>query len=214
MKESRYIAVEGPIGVGTTSLAKLLASELGAATLLEEADANPFLERFYGDIRKYAFQTQIFFLLSRFQQLKELSQQELFDSMVVSDYLFAKDRIFACLNLDEDELTLYEKLYGALDLRTPKPDLVIYLMASSDVLEERIARRAKPYEREIGPDYLERLVDAYNRFFFYYDESPLLTINTTEIDFVGNPSDLSNLVKEIRSMKGGSMHYIPLGSGL
>ncbi len=209
MENCRYIAIEGPIGVGKSSLVELLAREMGGSTMLEEVDTNPFLPNFYGDTRKYAFQTQLFFLLSRYQQQKDIFQQDLFSSTVVSDYLFAKDRIFAYLNLDENELGLYEQVYRLLDTRIPKPDLVIYLQASTEVLQDRIRRRNKDYERGISDDYLERLVDAYNRYFFYYNDTPLLVVNTTEIDFVNDPEDLSGLIKEIREMKGGSQLYIP-----
>lgn len=212
MEKSRYIAIEGPIGVGKSSLVELLAKELGGRTLLEEVDSNPFLPRFYADIKKFAFQTQLFFLLSRYQQQKEMCQQELFNSTVISDYLFAKDRIFAYLNLDENELGLYEQVYRLLDTRIPKPDLVIYLQASTQVLLDRINQRNIDYEKHVKEDYLERLVDAYNRYFFYYNDTPLLVVNTTEIDFVKNPADLTNLVKEIKNMKGGAQHYIPLSS--
>ncbi len=213
MEKSRYIAIEGPIGVGKSSLAELLANELNGRTLIEEVDANPFLPKFYADIKKYALQTQLFFLLSRYQQQKEMFQQELFNSTVISDYLFAKDRIFAYLNLDENELSLYEQVYRLLDTRIPKPDLVIYLQASTEVLLERIGRRNKDYEKGVKEEYLEKLIDAYNRYFFYYNDTPLLVVNTTEIDFVNNPADLTNLVKEIKHMRGGSQHYIPLSSG-
>jgi deoxyadenosine/deoxycytidine kinase len=209
---ARYIAVEGPIGVGKSSLTDLLAKELGGRTLKEEVKGNPFLSKFYGDIKKHAFQTQLFFLLSRYQQQMELNQGELFAKNVVSDYLFAKDRIFAYLNLDENELALYEQVYRLLDQQIPKPDLVIYLQASGDVLHERIAKRNNDYEQAIDDGYLSRLVDAYNKYFFYYIDTPLLVVNTSQIDFVENPADLSNLVKEIKSIKGGVQHYIPLGS--
>lgn len=212
MEKSRYIAIEGPIGVGKSSLAALLAEELGGRTLTEVVEANPFLTTFYGDIRKYAFQTQLFFLLSRYQQQKEVFQQDLFSSTVVADYLFAKDRIFAYLNLDENELQLYEQVYRLLDTRIPKPDLVVYLQASTDALLERIGRRNKDYEKSIKEDYLVRLIEAYNRYFFYYNETPLLVVQTTDIDFVGNRDDLRNLVREIKNMKGGSQHYKPLAS--
>ena len=212
MEKSRYIAIEGPIGVGKSSLAELLARELGGRTLLEEVEENAFLPKFYGDMKKYAFQTQLFFLLSRYQQQKDMFQPELFNTSVVSDYLFAKDRIFAYLNLDENELCLYEQVYRLLDTRIPKPDLVIYLQASTDVLFDRIGRRNFDYEKGVKDEYLEKLIDAYNRYFFYYSDTPLLVVNTTEIDFVNNPEDLANLVKEIKSMKGGSQHYIPLSS--
>lgn len=212
MEKSRYIAIEGPIGVGKSSLADFLAKELNGRTLIEEVDSNPFLSNFYSDIKKYAFQTQLFFLLSRYQQQKEMFQQDLFNSTVISDYLFAKDRIFAYLNLDENELGLYEQVYRLLDTRIPKPDLVIYLQASTDVLLRRIGKRNKEYEKNVKEEYLEKLVDAYNRYFFYYSDTPLLVVNTTDIDFVNNPADLTNLVREIKNMKGGSQHYIPLAS--
>ncbi len=212
MENIRYIAIEGPIGVGKSSLVELLAREFNGRTLLEEVDGNPFMPRFYGDIKKFAFQTQLFFLLSRYQQQKEMFQQELFSTTVVSDYLFAKDRIFAYLNLDENELSLYEQVYRLLDTRIPKPDLVVYLQASTEVLLKRIGKRNKDFERGIKEDYLERLVEAYNRYFFYYSDTPLLVVNTTDIDFVNNSADLANLVKEIRTMKGGSQHYLPIGS--
>ncbi|MCC6502086.1 MAG: deoxynucleoside kinase [Deltaproteobacteria bacterium] len=212
MEKSRYIAIEGPIGVGKSSLAELLASELGGRTLLEEVEDNAFLPKFYSDMKKYAFQTQLFFLLSRYQQQKDMFQPELFKTSVVSDYLFAKDRIFAYLNLDENELCLYEQVYRLLDTRIPKPDLVIYLQASTGVLLDRIGRRNFDYEKGVKDEYLEKLIDAYNRYFFYYSDTPLLVVNTSEIDFVNNPEDLANLVKEIKNMKGGSQHYIPLSS--
>ena len=209
MENLRYIAIEGPIGVGKTSLAELLAKEFSGATLIEEVDANPFLPKFYSDAKKYAFQTQLFFLLSRYQQQKEMFQQDLFSSTVVSDYLFAKDRIFAYLNLDENELSLYEQVYRLLDTRIPKPDLVIYLQASTEVLLDRIKKRDIEHERGVREEYIEKLVGAYNRYFFYYSETPMLAVNTSEIDFVNNPADLADLVREIRAMKGGSQHYIP-----
>ncbi|MBI5343993.1 MAG: deoxynucleoside kinase [Deltaproteobacteria bacterium] len=213
MENFRYIAIEGPIGVGKTSLAGLLAKEFNGRTLIEEVGSNPFLPRFYGDIKKFAFQTQLFFLLSRYAQQKDIFQGELFNESVVSDYLFAKDRIFAYLNLDENELALYEQVYRLLDTRIPKPDLVIYLQASTEVLLERIRKRNVEYEKHVSGGYLEKLVDAYNRYFFYYTDTPLLVVNTTEIDFVDSPLDLGNLVREIRTMKGGSQHYIPIASG-
>ncbi len=212
MATKRYIAIEGPIGVGKTTLAELLAEELGARTLLEDVESNPFLPKFYEDPKKYAFQTQVFFLLSRYQQQRELSQYGLFETSVVSDYLFAKDRIFAYLNLDENELALYEQVYRLIDARVPKPDLVVYLQASSEVLIERIRKRGKYYEQNITPEYLERLVTAYNRYFFYYKETPLLVVNTSAIDFVNNREDREDLIKEIGSVKGGVQYYIPLGS--
>jgi len=212
MEKAKYIAVEGPIGVGKTSLAECLAREFKGRTMSEEFEENPFLAGFYSDKVKYAFQTQIFFLLSRYQQQKTLGQQELFSTTVISDYLFAKDRIFAYLNLGEDELALYEQIFRFLDGTIPKPDLVVYLQASTEVLKERIRRRNKPYEMNISEEYIEDLADAYNKYFFYYNDSPLLVVNTTDIDFVESSADLSDLVGEIRSIKAGIHHYIPLGS--
>ena len=213
MNKVRYIAVEGPIGVGKTTLVEMLAEELDGETLFEMVEDNPFLANFYKDRKKFAFQTQLFFLLSRYQQQKNLAQVDLFSTTIISDYLFAKDRIFAYLALDENELGLYEQVFRLLDARIPKPDLVIYLQASKEVLVDRIMKRNHEYEKDIETEYLENLIDAYNKFFFYYNDTPLLVVNTTEIDFVAKPADLSNLVKEIRSLKGGTQHYIPLGSG-
>lgn len=209
---SRYIAVEGPIGVGKSTLATLLSRELNGGTLLEEVEENPFMHKFYSDIKNYAFQTQLFFLLSRYKQQQQLSQCDLFSMTVISDYLFAKDRIFAFLNLSENEIVLYEQIYKLLNARIAKPNLVIYLQASSDTLTERIEKRNLTFEKDIASDYLEKVVDAYNKYFFYYNETPLLVVNTEEVDFENNPRDLNNLVREIMSVRGGTQHYIPLGS--
>jgi deoxyguanosine kinase len=210
--ENRYIVVEGPIGVGKSSLSNILADRFSARRVLEVVEENPFLSSFYGDRQKFAFQTQIFFLLSRFRQQQELFQQDLFNSVTVSDYLFAKDRIFACLNLDPNELTLYDRVFEALGTRVAKPDLVIYLQARMDVLVHRIKKRAREFERKFDVTYLEELVKAYNEFFFHYSETPLLVINTSDIDFVNNEADLENLLNVIRKMKKGTQHYLPLAS--
>lgn len=212
MEKPRYIAVEGPIGVGKTSLAELLAREFNGRFVLEDVDTNPFIKNFYKDRQKFAFQTQLFFLLSRYQQQKDLSQQGLFNQATITDYIFAKDRIFAHLNLDDNELALYEQIYKLLDARLPKPDLVIFLQAKTEVLTERIQKRNKDYEQNIEENYLEDLCDAYNNFFFYYTDTPLLVVNTSDINFVTRPHDLSNLVKEIRNIRGGVHHYIPFRS--
>lgn len=212
MERIRYIAVEGPIGVGKTTLVDILAKELSGKTLLEEVEENPFLPKFYENRKKFAFQTQLFFLISRYNQQSQMSQGELFNSTIVSDYIFSKDKIFAYLNLDDNELTLYEQIYRLFDARIVKPDLVIYLQASPETLLERVRIRNKDYEKLIEENYLEDLLDAYNKFFFYYNETPLLTIDTTKIDFVESPEDLDNLIKEVKSFKGGTQHYIPLGS--
>lgn len=210
MDKPRYIVVEGPVGVGKTTLVELLVKELNGLPLYEAVEQNPFLEKFYKDRAKYAFQTQLFFLLSRYQQQREINQPELFKRTVVSDYLFAKDRIFAYLNLSDDELALYEQVFRMLNAQIPTPDLVIYLQASPEVLENRIARRGKYFERLITRDYIEALSEAYANYFFHYAESPLLTINTSEIDIVKHPEDFALLVKEIRRMKRGTKIFVPL----
>jgi deoxyguanosine kinase len=207
----RYIAIEGPIGVGKTTLAQILAERMGARLVLEPVEENPFLPQFYDDARKFAFQTQLFFLLSRFQQQQALHQQELFTQSTVSDYLFAKDRIFAALTLDPNELSLYERLYGALGPRVIKPDLVIYLQARGEVLLQRIRRRGRAYERHIDPAYVESLAAAYGDFFFHYEETPLLVVNTSDIDLVGSARDVEALAAVIRRHRKGVQHYLPSG---
>ncbi len=205
----RYIAIEGPIGVGKTSLATLLAKELKARLILEKPEENPFLPQFYRDRKSYAFQTQVFFLLSRFQQQKEIAQLDLFNQVTLTDYLFAKDRIFASLNLNNDELALYEQLYGLLSDQIPTPDLVVFLQAKAEVLLHRIKTRNIPYEKEIDLNYLQELVEAYNYYFFHYDRSPLLVIDTSEIDFVNRKEDFTQLVREIEQMQKGTWYFIP-----
>jgi deoxyguanosine kinase len=211
-KTPRYIAIEGPIGVGKSSLAKLLAQKFGSRLVKEEVAHNPFLERFYENPKKYAFQTQLFFLLSRYRQQKELAQGDLFEEGVVCDYILAKDKIFALINLEDDEVTLYESIYRLLVPTLAKPDLVIYLQARPEVLLSRVRKRGIAYERNISLDYLKTLSDAYNEYFFHYNETPLLIVNTSEIDFVESARDLEHLVREVKSVKRGMQHYIPLGS--
>lgn len=212
MKPKRYIVVEGPIGAGKTSLAKLLAEEFQARLILEKVDENPFLKRFYEDNEKFAFQTQLFFLLTRYRQQIELAQQDLFQQNLVVDYLFSKDRLFAERNLDADSLALYRQLFHMLNARLVKPDLVVYLQARVDVLLQRIKKRAMDYERHIAQEYVERIAEAYREYFFHYDETPLLVVNCSEIDFVENSEDTRDLIREIREMGQGVQHYIPLGS--
>ena len=212
MAKTKYIVVEGPIGVGKTSLAKVLANEFQARTVFENVDDNPFLPKFYKARETYAFQNQTFFLLSRYHQQMELSQQDLFNQNVVADYLFAKDKIFATLTLSAEELNLYHQIYGLLNARVPKPDLIVYLQARPEVLYKRVKKRDKKYERGITFEYLSDVAQAYNQFFFHYDETPLLVVNTSEIDFVASSKDLADLIKEINAMGSGTQHFIPLGS--
>ena len=202
-----YIAVEGVIGVGKTSLATLLSERLGARLNLEEVEENPFLEDFYADMRGYAFQTQIFFLLSRFRQQQELVQRDLFSSRVVSDYIFAKDKIFAHMNLSDKELSLYDRLVRLLEREIPKPDVVIYLKASTDFLLERIRSRARPYEKHMPRDYIDVLNQAYNYFFAHYDETPLLVVNRMEVDFLRAPEEVDRVIGEIDALKGGTARF-------
>jgi deoxyguanosine kinase len=209
LERPRYIAVEGPIGAGKTTLASLLVERLGGRLVAEPVEENPFLAGFYEDRRKHAFQTQLFFLLSRFQQQQTLFQQDLFNQVAVADYLFAKDRIFAALNLDANELVLYEQIYALLGGRTVKPDLVVYLQARQDVLLARIRRRGRDFERRLDPDYLAALSEAYNDFFFHYDEAPLLVVNTSDIDLAGSSADADALVAVVRRHRKGIQHYNP-----
>jgi deoxyadenosine/deoxycytidine kinase len=212
MDNAKYIVVEGPIGVGKTSLVHMLADRFEARTVLEKYERNPFLPDFYHDRERYAFQTQMFFLLSRYQQQCEFIQMDMFKQSVISDYLFTKDKIFAQLNLSEDELALYNKMHDLMDTKIPKPDLVIFLQAKIDVLLDRIKHRNHKYEKGITSDYLEDLLKAYSDFFFYYSDSPLLIINTSEIDFVNRPEDFENLVKEILEARRGTQYFAPMSS--
>ena len=213
MERPRYIAIEGPIGVGKTTLAQVLSERLGARLVLEQPEENPFLPGFYADRRKHAFQAQLFFLLSRYQQQQALVQQDLFATATVSDYLFAKDRIFAALTLDPAELTLYQQVYELLGPRVVQPDLVVYLQARTEVLLSRIRKRGREYERAVDGGYLGALAKAYNDFFFHYEETPLLVVNTSDIDIEGSAEDLEALLAVIRRHRKGTQHYVPQGSG-
>jgi len=208
--EHRYIVVEGPIGVGKSSLTNIISERFAARKVMEVVEENPFLSSFYGDRAKYAFQTQMFFLLSRFKQQQKLFQQDLFNTITVSDYLFAKDRIFAHLTLDPNELALYERIFEELGPRVAKPDLVIYMQARLEVLLTRIKKRGREFERKFDPQYLDDLCKAYNEFFFHYQDTPLLVVNTSDIDFVNNPEDLENLINVVKSTKKGTHHYQPM----
>jgi deoxyguanosine kinase len=210
--EPRFIAVEGAIGAGKTSLVSLLEQQYGARVILEENDSNPFIAKFYEDQETYSFQTQIFFLLSRYNQYMELAQRDLFNSVVVIDYLFQRDKIFAQLNLEDHEYRLYEQIFNLIGSKAPKPDLVIFLQASTEVLLERVSKRGRDYESFMDPDYLDSVNKAFNNFFFYYSDTPLLVINTNEIDFVEKKCDLEELINKVNSHKIGREYYNPLGS--
>jgi deoxyadenosine/deoxycytidine kinase len=206
----KYIAIEGPIGVGKTSLCEILAQKLGARPVLEIAEENPFIKDFYKDIRRYAFQTQLFFLLSRYRQQSELHQTDLFSKGLVSDYLFSKDRLFANMILDDNELRLYEQIHSTLNARVLKPDLVVYLQASTDTLLRRISQRGRKFENPITPEYLEELNKAYNYYFFHYEETPLMVVNTNEIDFVHRDADLDDLLTHMGRCQKGTVYYQPV----
>jgi deoxyguanosine kinase len=212
-RENRYIVVEGVIGAGKTSLARLLADRLGAGLVLEEVDDNPFLKDFYRDRTRYAFQTQMHFLFSRYQQQRNLRQTDLFNDTLVADYLFQKDRIFASLNLVDKELALYERLVGWLELDVVKPDVVVYLQASTDTLMERIMKRNRSFERDMDRAYIDRLSEAYNHYFFHYTETPLLVVNSNRIDFVNEQEDFEDLRRRILTHRQGTMYYVPLEKG-
>lgn len=208
MQNINFMIIEGAIGIGKTTLVELLSKEFNAKKILEEVENNPFLTKFYNDTKRWAFETQIFFLLSRYKQLQELRERTFFEEMLISDYIFAKDRIFAYVNLQEDELMLYEKLYSMLKPRIPKPDLVVFLQASTEVLINRIKSRGKTYENNISFEYIDKLNNTYNNYFFNYKDSPLLVINTDEIDFVKNKDDFKEVVKEIKNMKSGIQYFV------
>lgn len=208
----RFIAVEGPIGVGKTTLAKRLASSFNYETLLEQAEDNPFLERFYQDPRAGALPTQLYFLFQRARQIQEIRQGDMFQQVQVADFLIEKDQLFARVTLDDEELKLYQTVYQQLTIDAPKPDLVVYLQAPTDVLLERVQRRGIQSEKLIEADYLRQLNDAYTQFFYYYDDAPLLIVNATDIDLANNEQDYHNLVAYMLGIKSGRHYYNPSAS--
>ena len=204
-----YIAIEGPIGVGKTTLAKRMASTFNYQTLLEDAQDNPFLEKFYSNRKQAALATQLFFLFQRAQKIQDLRQADIFEPVRVADFLIEKDPLFARVNLDSDEFQLYEKVYQQLTIDAPRPDLVIYLQASTDVLLSRIESRGIPSERAIDHDYLERLNEVYSEFFLYYDGAPLLIVNASEIDLVSGERDYQHLVDYMLDIRSGRHYFNP-----
>ena len=214
MNEIRYVAIEGVIGAGKTSLAKKLSEKLNANLILEEFETNPFLGKFYEDRKRYAFQTQMFFLINRYKQQEQLVQEDLFSKFIVSDYIFEKDQIFAYLNLEGEELKLYESLFPLLQRNLRKPDLVIFLQSATDRLMYNIKRRGRKVERNLTRGYIEELSEAYNNFFFKYNHTPLLIVNTTEIDFVNKQKDFDELYTQIfREDRGFIEYFNPEGRG-
>jgi deoxyguanosine kinase len=202
LEKYRYIVVEGPIGVGKTSLAQRLADHTGADIMLEKPQENPFLERFYQDPQRHAMSTQLFFLFQRINEVRDQAQMDLFRTRTVADYLFDKDALFARLNLSEDEYKLYQQIYQSLAPQAPVPDLVIYLQASTDTLIERVRRRGRDYERMVTNDYLNRLGNSYGEFFHQYEEAPLMMVNSENLNFVDNDADFQLLLDRIEGMRG------------
>ena len=210
MRKLFYIAVEGPIGVGKTSLANLISKELGARLVLEQFEENPFLPEFYKDPERYSFQTQLFFLLQRYRQQQELKQVDMFQNLLITDYLFVKDRLFASLNLNEKEMLLYDTVANLLEKNIIRPDLVIYLQADTDTLMNNIARRGREMEEDISKDYIDALGQVYTEYFFRYQDSPLVIINTSNIDFVHNEKDLKEIINFIRKPVSGTKFFNPV----
>jgi deoxyadenosine/deoxycytidine kinase len=204
-----YIAIEGPIGVGKTTVVDRLAERLDANKVLEDWSTNPFLRSFYDGQPGAAFQVELFFLLSRHRQQQELLQRQLFAQATLSDYVFEKSRLFAHLNLDDSELLIFEKLFSLLAEGVPRPDLVVYLQAPTEVLLRRVGTRGRPEEAGFSEEYMAEVNRAYNHYFFHYSATPLLVVNTADVDFVKSAEDLDDLLKQIRGMGKGTQYYVP-----
>jgi deoxyadenosine/deoxycytidine kinase len=207
----RYIVIEGPIGAGKTSLARVMSERAGGSALLEDPDSNPFLPGFYQDRARYALPTQLFFLFQRANQLRALKQPDLFSGLTIADFMLDKDLLFARLTLNDDEFALYRQVYAQLKPQAPVPDLVIYLQASTETLIERVRRRGVPYERSIPDDYLARLAETYARFFYQYDASPVLIVNSDNLNFVDQPGDYDLLLQRVAAMRG-PREFFSMGS--
>jgi deoxyadenosine/deoxycytidine kinase len=212
MRNLNYIAIEGPIGVGKTSLAKLLSKRLSAKLILEKFEDNPFLSEFYDDPARFAFQTQLFFLLQRYQQQQDIRQVDMFHNLLISDYMFIKDRLFASLNLDDKEMNLYDSIANMMERNVINPDLIIYLQADTSTLMKNIDKRGRDFENNISYDYINALNEIYTEYFFRYNNTPLVIINTNNIDFVNNAEDLDQVIEYIRQPVSGTKFFNPSAS--
>ena len=212
MRNLNYIAIEGPIGVGKTSLANLLSKRLSAKLILEKFEDNPFLSEFYDDPARFAFQTQLFFLLQRYQQQQDIRQVDMFHNLLISDYMFIKDRLFASLNLDDKEMNLYDSIANIMERNIINPDLIIYLQADTSTLMKNIDKRGRDFENNISYDYINALNEIYTEYFFRYNDTPLVIINTNNIDFVNNTEDLDQVIEYIRQPVSGTKFFNPSAS--
>lgn len=212
MRNLNFIAIEGPIGVGKTSLAKILSKRLSAKLILENFEDNPFLSEFYDDPARFALQTQLFFLLQRYQQQQDIRQVDMFHNLLISDYMFIKDRLFASLNLDDKEMNLYDSIANMMERNVISPDLIIYLQADTSVLMSNIEKRGRDFENNISYDYINALNEIYTEYFFRYNDTPLVIINTNNIDFVNNSDDLEQVIEYIRQPVSGTKFFNPSAS--
>ena len=206
-----YLAIDGPIGAGKTTLATMLAKRFEGVKMLESVE-NPFLPAFYEDAPGSAFQTEIFFLLTRFRQQQELAQRGLFDQLLIADYTFPKNRIFAYLNLSDDELPLFDKVYLALEPQVPVPDLILYLVSDLETCMKRINKRQRSFERGMSEEYISELIDAYHHYYHHYTSSPVLVVDTRNLDFLERPEDFEDLVRQLERPVHGTQYYVPLGN--